>query len=240
MLKVKKHDYWNTVPHQTQTKSKSGNRIIQNRHDFIKSVLDKYRKTHLNTLHILDAGCGDGLNLQVLCNVDNSKVYATDNNLDRCYRASQSYPNVHVSLSDLTTLNITEFYDVILCSQVLEHITEADKVLCNLYNALKPNGVLILGVPNEGCLLAQVRNRLLQFYISKQTDHVNFYTEDIIKSKLYNSKFDIMITYYESFFFPHTILNRIFGSFDIGYKLMQYLSNRFKSQVGGYYFVCSK
>jgi SAM-dependent methyltransferase len=51
------------------------------------------------------------------------------------------------SIIDITELDATDEFDVILCLNVMEHVYEFRRGFDNLYQAIKPNGVAIVGVP---------------------------------------------------------------------------------------------
>lgn len=231
---MKNNNYWNTCLHKEQLKNKY---IIQKRWMFIEQIINKLPS---NSLSILDAGCGDGNNLYILNKYKKANIYGTDYNPLRISRAKRNHPLINFFNIDLNDLKTYNKFDVVILSQVLEHINNDDLVLKNLYNSLKSNGILIIGVPNEGCFLAQCRNKLFQFYIQRTTDHVNFYTEDVIRNKIENVGFEIKDVMYEGFFFPHTLLTQLFYSFNIGIKIIEMLSHYFKSQTGGYYLECIK
>ncbi|MCK4526043.1 methyltransferase domain-containing protein [candidate division WOR-3 bacterium] len=237
--KIDNGNSWYVSPQMKQIFDKSTKRSIKKRWDFIISVIETCQKKDIQ-LKILDAGCGDGVHLNILSKLKGLEIYGVDYNPVRVERAKMEYPQAKIFKGDLTNLYIKDKFDIVLCSQVLEHIEEDDKVLDNLYNSIRNRGILILGVPNEGCFMAQCRNRLFQPYIQKITDHVNFYKEDIIREKIRKSGFQMEKVMYDGFFFPLTIMNTFFSSFNIGFKVMNYLACLFKSQVGGYYFVCRK
>lgn len=48
---------------------------------------------------------------------------------------------------DATKMNFKNEFDIIICSNVLEHVFNFKKAIKNIYNALKQNGILILIVP---------------------------------------------------------------------------------------------
>ena len=48
---------------------------------------------------------------------------------------------------DITDFKVNNQYDVILCSNVLEHIYDHKKAIQNIYAALKPKGRLFLFIP---------------------------------------------------------------------------------------------
>lgn len=237
--KIDKGNLWYASHQMEQIFDKSTKRGIKKRWNFIVSAIESYRKGN-DPLNILDAGCGDGIHLNILTKVKGAEIYGVDYNHLRVERAKIEFPQAKIFKGDLTNLHINNKFDIVLCSQVLEHIEEDDKVLENLYKSIKNRGILILGVPNEGCFMAQCRNRVFQPYIQRITDHVNFYREDIIREKIRSSGFQIVKIMYEGFFFPLTIINTFLSSFNLGFKVINILSCLFKSQVGGYYFICRK
>ncbi len=48
---------------------------------------------------------------------------------------------------DVTDMNCSSEFDIILCMNVLEHVFDFHKAIDNLYNALKPGGIAIIFVP---------------------------------------------------------------------------------------------
>ena len=48
---------------------------------------------------------------------------------------------------DATKMNYKKEFDVIICTSVLEHVFEFEKVIKNSYNALKTEGIFLLSVP---------------------------------------------------------------------------------------------
>ncbi|MBA7489520.1 methyltransferase [subsurface metagenome] len=239
--KIKDRDPWYVDFQIDQVKSVDTKRSIRKRWNFIICAIDKFRKENKkNKLRILDAGCGDGVNLAILTKILNVEVYGVDYNPLRVKRAKKNFPTAKIIQDDLTNLKIDKTFDIILCSQVLEHIREDNKVLKDLYDLLEPTGILVLGTPNEGCFLAQLRNKIIQPYTQRNTDHINFYKEIILREKIKKAGFQIKDVMYEGFFFPHSKIDSLFSSSDLGFNFANFLRNVFKTQVAGYYFLLEK
>lgn len=237
--KIKENDPWYVESQLDQIKNFG--RVIRKRWKFILSTIESFRnRMGQKTLKILDAGCGDGVNLKVLTQISNAEIYGIDYNPLRVERAKREFPQAKIFQMDLIKLQMNDKFDIILCNQVLEHIKEDEMVLKNLYKILKDDGIMILGVPNEGCLLAQLRNRFIQPYIQRTTDHINFYKEKEIRAKIESARFQIEEIMYEGFFFPHLRINLFFASFEWGFRFINLLGRILKSQVGGYYFILCK
>src|SRR4030067_413305 len=102
--------------------------------------------------NILEVGCGIGNLTEWL--LQRGKVLATDVNedyLDIIREKYQSHPNlIGAQIWDIRKNPAETFhhiFDTIVCSNVLEHIEDADMVLGHYYELLPPGGRLILLVP---------------------------------------------------------------------------------------------
>ncbi|MBT5470902.1 MAG: methyltransferase domain-containing protein [Nitrospina sp.] len=201
--------------------------------DFFKTNNKPYKD---NPSRILDAGCGDGINLLGLNNMIraqnwNALLYGTDYNPLRLERASMFSFVEEIKQSPLDNLPYEDnWFDVVLCNQVLEHIPEDKKVLLEFKRVIRPGGLLILGVPNEGCALAWFRNHMIQRSILKLTDHVNFYTQKSVSRILTDSDFEILKIEKAGIFLPHLTLNYLISITKPGRKLLNILGMLFQSQ----------
>lgn len=217
--------------------------VIENRWKFFGDAIRRMVVEHQEIarggfLHLLDAGCGDGINLSGLANIARHEewplsLYGIDYNPVRVARVSKLE-----GLSGVTSGNLRELpfvdgsFDIVLCNHVLEHVAEDARVLQELRRVLRPKGLLLLGVPNEGCLIAQLRNRVLQRKILSKTDHVNFYTAKILLSRLEEVDFLPLCLGRGSVFFPHSAFNVVLGRFELGASLLMALGRLFPSQSG--------
>lgn len=243
---VGRNDPWYTSDQMAGAYNRHQRRVTIDAIAFIVAVLADICRWHgpARKLTLLDAGCGDGVLLAHLVHMGNFEVYGVDYNLVRVERARRNSPQAIVKEGDLTSLTSlgfgSGFFDVIVASQVLEHISEDTLALTLMADLLNEDGVLILGVPNEGCLLAQLRNKVLQPSIERTTDHVNFYTEKTIVSKLTRAGFIAEKVERTGFFHPHEVLSVCLNSWSGGYKLTQLAGRILKSQVAGFHLVCRK
>jgi 2-polyprenyl-3-methyl-5-hydroxy-6-metoxy-1,4-benzoquinol methylase len=217
-------------------------RTIQQRYRFVVQSVEDYLKFCCRKpVHILDAGCGDGVQLQVLTQISGLEVWGADCNLLRTGRARQNFPTAQIVCCDLFSPPFRPaYFDIILCSQVIEHIAKDDLLLKRLADILKPRGLLILGAPNEGCFMGRVRNHIFERSILKSTDHIHFYTEPVIRQKIEAAGFVIQQVIRQNWFFPHQRINNYFAARDWGFRLMVWLNSTIPSQTAGYYFSCKK
>ena len=208
---------------------------------FEKAILEHFQTIDMPSAdrpsRILDAGCGDGINLFGLNKMINahkwkSLIYGTDYNPLRLERASKLsfVEEIKQSSLDNDLPYADGWFDVVICNQVLEHISHDKKVLLEFKRVLRPRGLLILGVPNEGCTIAWIRNHIIQRSILQLTDHVNFYTEKSISTILTDSCFSILKIEKAGIFLPHLALNYLVSITKPGRKLLNFLGNFFQSQ----------
>lgn len=103
---------------------------------------------------LLDAGGGEGaFSYWVARKFPEWTIVVADNEvhtLERGLRIKDRLrlANVHVRYADLRDADEEKAYDIVLCTDVLEHITEDDLVCKNLAMAVKPGGVVIVTSPS--------------------------------------------------------------------------------------------
>jgi 2-polyprenyl-3-methyl-5-hydroxy-6-metoxy-1,4-benzoquinol methylase len=132
-------------------------------------------------LKILDAGCGEGHLLSELHKYrPMHKFYGFDVSSDALIQAKKRCAFASITKTDISSIREKkESFDVVICSEVLEHIYEYGPVLSELQRILKKNGLLILTFPNE-TMWTIGRIFLLRRPI-KVPDHVNSFNPEMIK-----------------------------------------------------------
>lgn len=152
----------------------------------IQDYLRKQQKPQAVTL--LDLGCGDGNHLVYLQKYAEA-AFGSDYNLVRLVRAKARQPDTHLFLADILDYPVADnYFEIIFFNHVIEHIADDLSALRTIYRILRPNGLLILGTPNEGAWWWQLAYRL-QPQTLQRTDHVNFYTVDTLAQKLTQAGF---------------------------------------------------
>jgi 2-polyprenyl-3-methyl-5-hydroxy-6-metoxy-1,4-benzoquinol methylase len=115
--------------------------------DFIADVLSQSLPTGAT---VLDVGCGNGIISRSLGR-KGFKVLGIDVSEKAIEKAKQlnDLSNVNFQVMSAEQLAVSsEKYHAVVCSEVLEHLHEPQKLLQVLYQSLKTEGVLIVTVPN--------------------------------------------------------------------------------------------
>lgn len=171
----------------------SRNRVIQN-------LFGKYAGKNGNFLEI---GCGTGYVLKGLSkSFPNLKLSGAEIYLKGLEFAKKRLPNIEFIQLDATDLPFREEYDYVGAFDVLEHITEDEKVIENVYKSLRGGGKFFISVPQYMWMWSIEDDKAC---------HKRRYTKTELFHKLKNAGFQI--TYYTSFvfiLFPLMYLSRIF------------------------------
>lgn len=124
------------------------NRIAdRKRVDFIADVL---KKSFPLTARVLDVGCGNGVISRHLGRMgyDVLGIDVSDRTIEKA-RTIAPLPNVRFMKKSAEELVASgEKYDIVICSEVLEHLNDPGKLLKVLYLTLEDRGKLIVTVPN--------------------------------------------------------------------------------------------
>lgn len=131
----------------------------------------------VNGGRILEIGCASGLMTEHLAK--RGDVYATDISMSYLKKVRNRVPGVALVRVDAHKLPFEDlFFDNVLMTDVLEHVLVPCRVLEEIHRVLKPEGKLILGMPNIlnlSNILRHLRSlkpyKLLQYADA----HISFY-----------------------------------------------------------------
>jgi 2-polyprenyl-3-methyl-5-hydroxy-6-metoxy-1,4-benzoquinol methylase len=116
--------------------------------DFIFGLVERLRAARPG-LKVLDVGCGNGpltfpiaaLGVPVL-GIDVNAASIERN------RAANRYPNARFAVVPGASFDLGETFDLIICSEVLEHLHEPQPLVDSIARHLAPGGTLMVTVPN--------------------------------------------------------------------------------------------
>ena len=133
------------------------------------------------SLKILDAGCGEGHLIERLIKKLKQHSYTGVDITDiALMKAKKRCPSAIIQKMDLYHLDFPDnSFDIVICTEVLEHLSDYSTAIKELKRVLKHGGSLIITFPNEK-LWTLARILLLRRPI-KVPDHINsFYPYQII------------------------------------------------------------
>lgn len=166
--------------------------LSSNREKKIRQLLD----ADLKGLEVLDLGCGRGDLAKILKDLG-AKVTGVDFDKQSLSQAKRYLTKaVWVDLNKLKLPFKTNRFDLIVSSEVVEHLLYPNQVLKEIYRVLKPKGNFIVTTPN----LLYWGNRLkilngdFRYQDSGIFDrtHVHFYTYPTLIEDLKQAGFKIM------------------------------------------------
>ena len=143
---------------------------------------------------ILDMGCGSGRHVAAAHQLEDVNVIGADLSLDdleatrerlrfhdtvgACGRGSWAICN-----ADINRLPFADaFFDLVICSEVLEHIPSHEKALAEVVRVLKPGRDLIVSVPRQWP--ERICWALSDRYFNVNQGHVRIYTKKELVSLL--------------------------------------------------------
>lgn len=123
--------------------------IFDKVYQFVKKINIKHKLNVINSLlkeekKLLDVGCGTG-DFLAACKINGYNVCGIEpNNKANEIATKKIGKSVYKNLVDI---NESEF-DIITLWHVLEHVPNLEDYIIKIKNLLKPNGILIIAVPN--------------------------------------------------------------------------------------------
>ena len=215
------------------SKNQTRKYIHNKRKNYITNVINDLAVKSDNALEI---GPGSGIYLNLLSEKFNS-VTAVDIEEKYLNNIKQSdFSNLELLVDDIKNTKLKkDSFNFILCTEVLEHITEADRVLKNIESILKPGGLLLLTTPQkysplEVCskiaYLPGIINIIEWIYNEPILDagHINLKTHGELKEIINDIGFDIISTDKMSLYMP---LIAEFTGYS-GLKFEQYIEKKIK------------
>lgn len=109
---------------------------------------------------LLDAGCGDGqatMEYARALSVPAAGIHGVDTGGGYLRGAARTFDAREADLEKAPLPWGDQYFDIVICNQVLEHLKNIFSVLTEMDRTVKTGGYLLLGIPN----LAGLHNRLL-------------------------------------------------------------------------------
>jgi ubiquinone/menaquinone biosynthesis C-methylase UbiE len=198
-------DEWEGLSHKVETQKRL--KVI-----FKELLFD----VELKKKKFLEVGCGLGYFSRKAVSLG-AKVTGIDIGprlIERCRKKSPNARFIEASVSALP-FN-TESFDIVLCTEVIEHVEDQKKAFSETYRVLKKGGYLVLTTPNK--LFKPLFDLLGLVGIRAYQGNENWLYPWKIKSILKERNYEILKEIYFNFFYP----NKFFNYFE-KFKFLKYL-----------------
>lgn len=149
---------------------------------------------------VLDCGCGRGFYGALIERSGGPRVVSLD--AEFSYLTEQLGSAERICSDSHHLPFAAESFGKIICSEVIEHLSDPVLALCELYRVLAPGGTLALTVPNQNYpMLWDPVNWLREhagvepirngFWSGIWTDHERLYTEELLSTEARTAGFEI-------------------------------------------------
>ena len=187
---------------------------------------------------VLEVGPGSGVYLPLLAELFD-EVVVTDVEeafLDTARTLAARHRNLTVVADDITATQLAaQSFDVVLCSEVVEHIADSRAAIEGMHHVLRPGGLLVLSTPQRHSPLEMVgRVAFLPGVITivrsvyrepiLATGHINLLTPEQARGQLAAAGFEVTDSGQSGVYLP--IVAEFTGR--LGLKLEQWLERKIK------------
>ena len=163
----------------------------------------------------LEIGPGSGIYIPSMQKVS-EKLIVTDLRKEYLAHVSAKYENTKICImeDDITKSKLpSRSVDLILFTEVIEHIEDPLCALRNIHRILKPGGILILSTPQKYSMLEMFSKlaflpvflplvRLVYREPILETGHINLTTEKTLKKQIENTGFKIVEQHKSGLYIP--------------------------------------
>lgn len=107
---------------------------------------------------ILDVGCASGWFLKMMINkFPECRGYGVDVYKNAVYFGRENYPNLDLRVADAHRLPFSnEYFDVVVCNEVLEHVVDPIKVLLEMRRVVKKEGLIVVEMDSGSWLFRTI------------------------------------------------------------------------------------
>ena len=172
--------------------------------------------SEIDSKRALEVGPGSGIYLPILAELF-EEVTASDVEEDYLRHANilkDVHPNLCLVTDDITDSKLEKAsFDLILCTEVVEHIYNSSAAIAQMYQLLKPGGILILSTPQRWSPLEQTAKiaflpgiielvRLIYREPVLETGHINLMTVKQVTKQLETPGFKIRKRFKSGMYLP--------------------------------------
>tara|TARA_Y100000768_G_C23961771_1_gene675790 strand:- start:248 stop:1135 length:888 start_codon:yes stop_codon:yes gene_type:complete len=145
----------------------------------LKTILSTY-----NIKTILDIACGECYFLDILKSIDPTiELYATEHVSAKENVINKGYEFIEGEFFPITNKK----FDLIIFTEAIEHINDANDFLANAYDLLNPNGLIYITTPNFSCLERLLMGKNWGMVVPPE--HLSYFTPKTLKFVMKKNKF---------------------------------------------------
>ena len=209
------------------------------RRDWIVDTIHRYsNREYREAGEALEVGPGSGTYLPILSDLFRT-VYATDIEdayLDHVRKLTNTTGSLVLVIDDIINTKLPHAsFDLILCSEVIEHIADSRSAILQMHPLLKPGGILILSTPQRYSPLEVLAKfafmpgiiqlvRLIYRESILDSEHINLMTERQVIEQIETAGFKILERYKSGMYLP--LIAEFTGH--LGLKLEQLLEKKLR------------
>lgn len=161
-------------------------------------ILSGIFNRELTDCQVLDIGCGEGFFLNY-ARRRGAKIFGVDYS---CSGMQAHNPQLlpYLTVDDLNSYVSNKIaeekkYDVIWCSNVLEHVLDPVALLLSFKKLIAKNGIVVITVPNDFSIIQNTALRLghikEKFWVTVP-DHLHYFCKDSLKSICEHTNWEII------------------------------------------------
>lgn len=166
--------------------------------DFMASQIHREAEGKGRRLSILEVGCGNGNIVISMGSLGDHEILGIDIDAESIEKAVRANPfgNVKFLCGDLEGLALPGNFDVVICSEVLEHLESPAWMLRKIRSLLVQDGLILMTIPNgygplevKQRVLLRIRSQLVKIKIGnwlislyrrmRNFDHENIQTSNV-------------------------------------------------------------
>jgi 2-polyprenyl-3-methyl-5-hydroxy-6-metoxy-1,4-benzoquinol methylase len=156
----------------------------------------------------LDIGAGYGFFTNEAISVGfNCKAIEAGSNNCKVFKLMNGFEPFNQMFDEKFAEDNCNKFDVVLLSQVLEHIPNPQSAIKNIRTVLKSGGICVIAVPHFGSMVSKLQGKKDMFIIPPE--HLNFFSLSGLNQAFKNNGFSVLMTHTVSRFDANKLKSRI-------------------------------
>ncbi len=160
---------------------------------------------------ILDVGCGLGYLLSEIPNSWEKHGYELSNYCKEFIK--KNYSEIILESEIEPSIHNKNYYDVIICYHVIEHVDKPNIFFKKINSLLKKNGILIIGTPNMSSIAARIFRG--NFRLLQDDGHITMFNEKNLIGLLRKHNYKVIQKEYPYFKTDYFNLRNIIKMFNL-------------------------